>query len=92
MEKKSRYKAIKIFGKNSNEIFIKDTKNNCYINNEDTVVEILNEQNEKIQQLIKNDNEFMLKILHCIATAKRGWTDEQNVFMKGLEKRLFPEE
>ena len=33
-----------------------------------------------------------LRLLVCIATSSRGWTDEQHKFMKKLEKELFDDE
>lgn len=33
-----------------------------------------------------------LRLLVCIATSSRGWTDEQQKFMKKLEKELFDDE
>ncbi len=33
-----------------------------------------------------------LRLLVCIATSDRGWTDEEREFIKLLEKKLFPDE
>ena len=33
-----------------------------------------------------------LRLLVCIATGSRGWTDEQDKFMRRLEKELFDDE
>lgn len=33
--------------------------------------------------------EDMVKLLVCIATSNRGWTEEQINFMKQVEKELF---
>lgn len=33
-----------------------------------------------------------LRLLVCIATSSRGWTDEEHKFMRRLEKELFDEE
>lgn len=33
-----------------------------------------------------------LRLLVCIATSSRGWTDEQHKFMRRLEKELFDDE
>ena len=33
----------------------------------------------------------VLKLLHCIATMKRGWTDEQRIYINLLDTILFPE-
>ena len=33
----------------------------------------------------------VLKLLHCIATMRRGHTYEQNVYLNLVEKVLFPE-
>lgn len=32
-----------------------------------------------------------LKLLHCIATNKRGWTHEQSIYLTLVEQTLFPE-
>lgn len=34
----------------------------------------------------------LLRLLVCIATSSRGWTEEQYNFMRRLEKELFPDE
>lgn len=40
-----------------------------------------------------NDYELnVLKLLHCIATSKRGWTTEQRIYLALCEQLLFPEE
>lgn len=31
------------------------------------------------------------RLLFCIATMKRGWTEEQHSFINELERKLFPE-
>lgn len=33
-----------------------------------------------------------LRLLFCIATSSRGWTEEQHNFMRRLEKELFDDE
>ena len=33
----------------------------------------------------------VLKLLHCIATNKRGWADEQRIYINSSEQILFPE-
>ena len=33
----------------------------------------------------------VLKLLHCIATNKRGWTHEQIIYLTLVEQILFPE-
>lgn len=38
------------------------------------------------------DTETLLKLLVCIATSDRGWTDEERWFIKLLERELFPDE
>jgi hypothetical protein len=40
-----------------------------------------------------NDFELnVLKLLHCIATMRRGWTHEQRIYINLAEQVLFPEE
>jgi len=34
----------------------------------------------------------VLKLLHCIASSRRGHTYEQNIYLKLLENEFFPEE
>ena len=34
----------------------------------------------------------LLRLLVCIATSNRGWTEEQHKFMRKLEKELFDDE
>lgn len=34
----------------------------------------------------------LVRLLVCIATSSRGWTDEQHKFMRKLEKELFNDE
>ena len=34
----------------------------------------------------------VLKLLHCIATNKRGWTHEQNIYLTLVEQTFFPED
>jgi len=34
----------------------------------------------------------LVKLLICIATLRRGHTDEQNQFLNRMERRYFPEE
>ena len=38
------------------------------------------------------DTETLLKLLVCVATSDRGWTDEERLFIKLLERELFPDE
>ena len=33
----------------------------------------------------------VLKLLHCIATNKRGWTHEQRIYLNLVEQTFFPE-
>lgn len=33
-----------------------------------------------------------LRLLVCLATSSRGWTDEQHKFIRKLEKELFDDE
>ena len=46
--------------------------------------------------LMMSDKEYccidLLRLLVCIATSSRGWTDEQHKFMRKLEKELFDDE
>lgn len=67
------------------------------------ICDLLNELSDKNRQL-KEENEFLkmendkvdtetlLKLLVCIATSNRGWTDEERWFIKLLERELFPDE
>ena len=67
------------------------------------IVDLLNELSDENRQL-KEENEFLkmkndkvdietlLKLLVCIATSDRGWTDEERWFIKLLERELFPDE
>ena len=34
----------------------------------------------------------VLKLLHCIATNRRGWTHEQNIYLTLVEQTFFPED
>ena len=34
----------------------------------------------------------VLKLLHCIATNKRGWTHEQRIYLTLVEQAFFPED
>lgn len=55
-----QYKRIKCYGKNPNEIFIKDIKNDYYITNEEEVVNLLNKYVEEIDDM--NDHlKFILE-------------------------------
>ena len=37
-------------------------------------------------------SDTLFRLLVCIATSSRGWTEEQHNFMRRLEKELFDEE
>lgn len=56
-----RFKPIKNYGKGINEVFIKDNDEDYYISTEDKVVEILNEQNNKIKRFEKECTGVALK-------------------------------
>jgi len=46
------------------------------------------------ERMINDFNNFelnVLKLLHCIATKKRGWTHEQIIYLTLVEQTLFPE-
>lgn len=45
--------------------------------------------------MINNFTNFelnVLKLLYCIATNKRGWTHEQNIYLTLVEQTFFPED
>lgn len=60
----------------------------------------LQEENERLKkenECLKMENDkvdikTLLKLLVCIATSDRGWTDEERLFIKLLERELFPDE
>ena len=46
------------------------------------------------ERMINNFTNFelnALKLLHCIATNKRGWTHEQRIYLTLVEQTFFPE-
>lgn len=78
-----QYKRIKLYGKNPNEIFIKDIKNDYYITNEEEVVNLLNSYVEEIDEM----NDHLKFILENI-TEKNNRLSEENKQLQEKIKKL----
>lgn len=102
-EKRFTWKTEKLQHLDDEVIIVVDNANKDWKGHILNIVDKLNELNNENERLKKEneclkmkndklDTETLLKLLVCIATSNRGWTDEERWFIKLLERRLFPDE